>query len=58
MKTFTLGLLAMSTVLQLGPLRLRNAWLRFRVRRLRRRATRVLVARAFEETRHLPPCLR
>ena len=51
-------LLALTGALQLGPLRLRNAWLRWKLRRLNRRFTRVMVARAFAETNHLPPVLR
>jgi hypothetical protein len=58
MKTITLLLLTLSAAMQLGPLRLRNAWLRFQIRRLRRQAARVAVRRAFHETQHLPPCLR
>ncbi len=49
---------ALAGALQLGPLRLRNAWLRWKLRRLNRHFTRLMVARAFAETRHLPPVLR
>lgn len=55
MKTAATFLLTLGAILQL---RTQNTFLRWRLRGLRKRAARVAVRRAFDETKHLPPCLR